>query len=192
MMAEARPVLEAVGDNEAMANWWRMRGSFELRCGNFAEARASYLETLRMVDERSFAQGGVASRLNLGNLARIEGNANEALAWFREGLVMARDRVGITWALHCVRAVAGVWCGVGDYWCAAHLLGAEEAVRPGKVPFAGRHFYEEDVEALRTALGGAGLEAAWAEGQRMTLEQAIAFALEHEPSPACRAPAGGG
>ena len=39
------------------------------------------------------------------------------------------------------------------------------------------------VAAVRVALGEAALAAAWAEGQAMTLEQAVAYALEDPPGP---------
>jgi predicted ATPase len=181
MRAEAYPILETVGDNEAMANWYRLSGMLALHRGRFDEARLLYLESLRLVDSMSFAQAGVASRLSLGNLARIEGNTQEALGWFRRGLVMARDRVGVTWAFHCLRSVAGMWRRMGDAEDAARLFGAERSARPGNVPFAGRAFYEEDLAALRATLGDAAFETAWAAGARMTLEETIAFALEHEP-----------
>jgi hypothetical protein len=41
-----------------------------------------------------------------------------------------------------------------------------------------RVFYECDVALARTQLGEEGFTAVWAEGQAMSLEQAIAFALE--------------
>jgi hypothetical protein len=41
----------------------------------------------------------------------------------------------------------------------------------------------ESLEALRAQLGAAAFDAAWAEGQAMTLEQAVAYALDDAGEP---------
>jgi ATP/maltotriose-dependent transcriptional regulator MalT len=67
---------------------------------------------------------------------------------------------------------------------AARLLGAAEALL-GSIdnllpPF--RADFERDVAAVRAHLGETAIAAAWAEGQAMTREQAITYALQAEPS----------
>ena len=47
--------------------------------------------------------------------------------------------------------------------------------------FVGRGPYERGLAALRAALDDAALRVAWAEGRALTLEQAIAYALEADP-----------
>ena len=44
---------------------------------------------------------------------------------------------------------------------------------------ADRADHDRDVAAVRAALGEAAFAAAWAEGRAMTMEQAIAEALNH-------------
>ncbi len=51
--------------------------------------------------------------------------------------------------------------------------------------------YDQVVSALRTQMDGADFDSAWAEGQPLTMEQAIAFALEANHPPAGSKPAGG-
>ena len=63
---------------------------------------------------------------------------------------------------------------------AARLFGAAEALRESVcVPLPRVHCadYERDVAAARTQLDEATFAVAWAAGQAMTLEQAIAYAL---------------
>ena len=43
--------------------------------------------------------------------------------------------------------------------------------------------YNRDVESMRAELGEEGFAKAWEEGGHMTLEQAIAYALEDEAPP---------
>jgi hypothetical protein len=63
---------------------------------------------------------------------------------------------------------------------AARLLGDATALRDAiaapLLPFEGRH-YERSVAAVRMALDAAVFTEAWAAGQAMPLEQAIAYAL---------------
>ena len=64
---------------------------------------------------------------------------------------------------------------------AAQLYGAVAFLRDAigaPIPLNERPSYDRDLAATRTALGDAVFEAAWAEGQVMTLEQAVAYALE--------------
>jgi hypothetical protein len=64
---------------------------------------------------------------------------------------------------------------------AARLFGAAAALREAisaPRPPAFRSYYERDLTAVRDRLGQEAFETAWAEGQGMTPEQAIEYALE--------------
>jgi len=64
---------------------------------------------------------------------------------------------------------------------AARLFGAAEALRAAAgvplTPFD-RADYDRDVAAIQAQLDNAALKAAWVEGRAMSLEQAVAYALE--------------
>jgi hypothetical protein len=63
---------------------------------------------------------------------------------------------------------------------AAHLFGAASALREAlgaPLPPPDRPTYDCALESARGQLGKQAFATAWAEGQAMTLEQAIAFAL---------------
>jgi hypothetical protein len=76
--------------------------------------------------------------------------------------------------------MAGLWAAVGRAEPAARLFGAERALRTGVAAPWFVERYEQDVAAARAARGEAAFAAAWAEGQAMTLEQAVADALGDE------------
>src|SRR5262249_29204402 len=64
---------------------------------------------------------------------------------------------------------------------ATRLFGAAEALRHGisfRRPPTEHADYDESVSAACSVLGEPAFETAWAEGQAMTLEQAVAYALE--------------
>ena len=69
---------------------------------------------------------------------------------------------------------------------AARLLGAAEALREAIVcplPPCDRKDYDETVAAVRAALDEDFFAAAWAEGENMTLDQAVSMALHELESP---------
>jgi hypothetical protein len=72
----------------------------------------------------------------------------------------------------------------GDLACATCLYGASIALRPPTfVPSSWEGATRDrQVGTVRAALGDAAFAAAWAAGEAMTLEEAIATALEHTAS----------
>ena len=65
----------------------------------------------------------------------------------------------------------------------ARLLAAAQALRDAVgtvLPSSDRAEFEQHMSHARAILGGETFAAAWAEGQRMTLEQAVAYALAAE------------
>jgi predicted neutral ceramidase superfamily lipid hydrolase len=71
--------------------------------------------------------------------------------------------------------------GQGQPKRAAWLFGAAEALREtsgASIPPVDRADYDRILAAVRAQLDEQTFAAAWAEGRAMTLEQAIAYALE--------------
>jgi hypothetical protein len=100
------------------------------------------------------------------------------------------DRQGIS---HYLPALAGAAFGQGQLERAARLFGAGAVLRErlgADLPAIGRRSHDRGVAAVRAALGDADFEAAWAAGQALSLEQAIAEALQ-EPARISNAPQGG-
>jgi hypothetical protein len=82
-----------------------------------------------------------------------------------------------------IRGLGGVALGEGQTHRAAQLLAAAELlVEIGHLHPIDRDDYERDKAQARTQLGEEAFTAAWAEGQAMSLEQAIALALEEVES----------
>jgi hypothetical protein len=70
---------------------------------------------------------------------------------------------------------------------AAQLYGAAAALRAATqvalAPYEARD-REQKLSVLRERLGTEAFERAWAAGEQMLLEEAVALALEEEPAPA--------
>src|SRR5207244_11585866 len=77
--------------------------------------------------------------------------------------------------------LAAIAVGQQEWTRAAWLFGAGEVLfrslryTPSPDP---QEVYAPEIGASRTALGEAAFAAAWAQGQAMTLEQAVTYALE--------------
>jgi hypothetical protein len=116
--------------------------------------------------------------LREGDGARASGLFGEALPEFQrtgEKLYLSR----------CLEGMAGVALLGGEAGRAARLFGAAEALRETIGAVVGpsdRREYDRMVTAARTALGEEALTARWTEGRAMTLEQAVAYALDEPPS----------
>ena len=119
-------------------------------------------------------------------MTQARGQVAQARALLRESLSYARER-DVYLAVEVVESLAGVVAAGGAGDIAARLWGAASAVRGVEgwpLPPVVRADYDRDVAAARTQFGETAFAAAWAEGRAMTLEQAIAYALEDDTTAA--------
>lgn len=129
-------------------------------------------------------------RLNQAYIAHLQQAYVRARGLYVESLEQYRDegnRWGIATCLIGLARLARTQGARPDgEWHAAQLLGAAEALCEGGRATLLRHAtmildlatYDHLTSAVRAALGEACFAVAWAEGQAMTLEQAVAIALE--------------
>ena len=115
----------------------------------------------------------------------MRGNHAESAALWREDLVVSSE-IGHRWiTLRALAELAGAACLAGAHERAARLFGAAASPPRGErlreMP-RWRAINERDASAARASLGDEAFAAAWAEGRAMTLEQAVAYALDEQPS----------
>ena len=128
----------------------------------------------------------------LGMVHQAQGHDALATARLAESLTLYRhmdDRWGITFVLEGIGVLAATQgqrledAQPGGLR-AARLFGAAEALRETLgAPLFPSHLnhYQQGVAAARAQLDDKTFAAAWAEGRAMTLEQAIAYALDGGP-----------
>jgi MalT-like TPR region len=119
----------------------------------------------------------------LGHVARADRDFAAAETHYRDALAVFQQRTAAgDWmrTTSFLLGLAGLWVEWGRAHEAAHLFGATEGWLKAMgmpVPWMPPLGYERDEAAAREALGEEAFADAWAEGQAMTLEQAVEYAL---------------
>jgi non-specific serine/threonine protein kinase len=150
--------------------------------GEYERATRLHMESLPLFRDSGAQDVGVAwAHQGLGETALAQGDATLATPHFTEALALFRDLgdwAGMSW---CLAGLAGAAAVDEEPERAAWLWGAAEALRQSigarEAP-ASRSTRERLQAAVRAQLGEAAFNAAWAEGQATTMEQAIAWALQ--------------
>jgi non-specific serine/threonine protein kinase len=169
------------GDAAMMGAGLFALGAIERTLGNDRQARDLMEQSLARYagsGDRVLAGWVVAS---LGDLALARGDDEHARRLFHRGLVSA-DQIGYR---KQIAVFLGCWAMLamqqGEHARGARLFGAAIAVDPLFDRSLTRNQVAQHGSSLATArsrLGDAVFRAAWAEGQAMTREQAVAHALE--------------
>jgi non-specific serine/threonine protein kinase len=145
----------------------------------YGRAAVLYAETLAAAREAgdTFLLGWTLAQI--ANLSLLQGDVPRAAALFREGL-MLHDSIRSTWGIAmCLLGLAGVAGALGQPERAARLCGAEQALRAllgasmtfDNVPL------RRGLSAARLAQGEGRFEALAAEGQALSLDAVVAYAL---------------
>ncbi|AII08283.1 protein kinase domain-containing protein [Rhodococcus opacus] len=157
--------------------------------GDTARAASCQEEVLTITESRGESEYRARSVWILALMIWQQGDPGRAVRLLAEGLQLTRmtdDPVGTAW---CLQALA--WIAADEHHSrrAAVLLGATEALRAVMgtttvlVPNLRTH-QEQCERRARSALGGRAYEAAFRQGQNMSFEDAVAYALdEHPPAP---------
>ena len=156
-------------------------GECERAQSRFARAQALYHEALALYRELGDRAACDTVLYNLGIAMLREGDSDRADALLKESLADADDIRDQCSIYSCLDGLAGVAVARGSIERAVILLGAAETV--GKLGgYVGDRIDQEEVDdftaAARAALHEQQFEAAWSRGARMTIAEAIGFALD--------------
>ena len=151
--------------------------------GDYERADKAYQEAIDVAREIGNKLQEVISFSNLCYVAYHQGDYARAEAIARDGIARRMELGNISSIPQDLGTLAGPVAAQGNLEKAARLLGASDALLEAMGLFIqpGDRFEAERYEsAVREQLDDATFEAAWAEGQAMSLEQAIAYALEEK------------
>ncbi|HEX8599016.1 MAG TPA: tetratricopeptide repeat protein [Chloroflexia bacterium] len=178
---ESLEILRELGDKHGMARSLTGLGAIAYSQGNHAEAKAAYTEALQLFEEFGDRQSVAMMQNNLGEIALAQSDLNEATAYFKDGMVLLKEIGNKAGVAGCLDGLAQVAAAAGRPEQAARLFGAADAINRATgeaVPVANRAEYTQTVAGVRDSLGARAFEAAWEMGQKMSLEEAVAYALK--------------
>jgi predicted ATPase/DNA-binding XRE family transcriptional regulator len=188
---EALSLYLEAGDNYQMVSNVRIRlGTILLIQGDYDRAAATIEEGLAFAHKLGDRIGINDALYVLAQVAQVSGDHDLAARRFVEGVRLSEemgDRANLGYYLEGLAVVAGVR---GETERSACLFGAAvgmlEAVEAPVYDYfePNRSLYERTKARVRSRLGESAFEEAWKQGQMMTFEKAVKYALKgDEASP---------
>ncbi len=178
---QSLPLYRAEGLQENVVVTLRGLGDLARLAGDYERAAALYEESLE-VSEALRADPHIASaRHKLAHVAHQRGNYPHMYALLAASLRVQRELGNKQGIAECLAGLGGWATAAQRPMRAARLFGATDAlITTDGVPLAPADHAEHarDLAAVRSQLDEAAWQTAWAEGRAMSLEQAIAYALE--------------
>ena len=178
---EAIALLRQEGELASVAQGFTNLGVHASVHGDLRLAKAAFQEALEIAR-------GVGDQIreniqysNLGGLALDEGDYETALALFRRSLTWAGERENVPMILGGLANLTIFWTLRGQPNRAVRLIGAGEAMFESggvKLQTTEQSDYDRTATALREQLGEEMFQTLRAEGRALTMERAIALALD--------------
>ncbi len=180
-LEEALALSRAVGDTRSMGFELSGLGEIALRQRDYERATRLLEESLELRRQLGNKWGVGVSLGTLGWVALCEGDWKRAVARLGESLEVRReigDKGGCAW---CLERLAEVALAQENVEKSVRLLSAAAALRisiGSVIDPADQWEYQNRRSALRAQLGEQQFAALWNAGRTLTLEQAVAYALE--------------
>jgi predicted ATPase/DNA-binding SARP family transcriptional activator len=184
-LEEAKRLNDQLQDKGTEADLLHARGRMAMIQGDYTQARAHWEEVLDIAEELGSHMNSLWCRSILGYLALYEGKLTEARDIFTETareFFNDKNEIGVVFNLE---GMAGLYIAVGKPETAAQLIGWTDAMRE-KISDTRPSIEQADVDKIIAAclakMGEVAFSDAYDEGQKMTLDKAVAYALEEENS----------
>jgi predicted ATPase/DNA-binding CsgD family transcriptional regulator len=181
---EALSLFRELKDQPGIAYTLNVIGELARYAGDDAQARRAYEECLEVCLKTGETRRVGIMFFNLAFLAQHEGNHATALDLTQRALHMARDtdnRKEMAW---CLSIVAGSIAALGQPQRAAHLLGMSESFLERLGAFnlpADKQEFDRIRAEVCAQLGESAFQSALEDGRKLSLEQAVAYALDERP-----------
>jgi predicted ATPase/transcriptional regulator with XRE-family HTH domain len=181
-LTEGVRLVRDIGIRPALTEWLKLLARLFIDLGDYPRARAA-LEESTAISRRERLQGALEdAQLDLARVGLHQADAGLVREALRECLPYFHRIDDLESVARGLALAAGLAHAQGEPARAALLLGAAAAIRRDHHThgiYERDHFAEYDrrLPAVRAALAPADFDQAWAEGQAMTPEQAVAYAL---------------
>jgi tetratricopeptide (TPR) repeat protein len=180
-LEQAATVAKSNNETWLVANVLNNLGEVARIQGDYEQARRSYEQSQRLFRTMNDRSDVARALHNLGYVARHQGDNERAEANFRESLSMFQELGNKRGMAEGLAGLAGLAAAQGRPHAkqAARLLAAAEAqVHKSRASWwpADQMEYDRNLALIRAALDQETFAASWAEGQTMSLAEAIAEA----------------
>jgi predicted ATPase/DNA-binding SARP family transcriptional activator/DNA-binding CsgD family transcriptional regulator/Tfp pilus assembly protein PilF len=185
LLEEALTLVRKAGDVRGMAIALNNLGFATLFRGDPERATTLLKESLEKYREVGDTHGMASSLLNLGLARLTRGDHGRAAVLLKESLAVVQDTEDKQTVAECLEAMAGVAGMQALAKRTAQLWGAAQKLREdigAPLPSDERAILEPHVAIARAQLGEEAWEATSAKGRKLTLEQAVEYALSREES----------
>jgi non-specific serine/threonine protein kinase len=160
-----------------------MLGELARLDGDYGRAGKLYEECLTLSCETGNKEREALSLGNLSYVAYHLGNFDEAIDYSKKALALSNSLQMAYASTLCIATIAGPICAKGNPRRAARLLSASEgqfeamgaSIQPGD-----KLEVDQFKNAIREQLGEIEFNKVWAEGQTMSLEEAVTSALGND------------
>ena len=180
-LEEALSLSRELGDARSMGFELSGLGEVALRQRDYARATQLMEESLELRRQLGNKWGVGVSLGMLGWVAMRERDWDRAIARLGKSLEVRQeigDKGGSAW---CLERLAGIAMAQGQAEKAVRMFGAAAVLRSSigsVIDPVDQARYKKNLDSLRTKLGRQRFKEAWDEGHAMTIEQAVAYALE--------------
>ena len=146
--------------------------------GNFESSRAKLEEMILYYREQGDKTDIIWCLRELGRTLLAQGDYLYAIKSVRECLLLSHDMKSGSYKGTSLAVLADIFRAQGKLLPAARLLGSLASIPKIGWALYTRNNYSEIIDSTQTALGEATFAIAFKEGQAMTLDQAVLYALE--------------
>ncbi len=178
---QALAVCRELPDERRMAGIYLSQGEIARVQGDYENAAKLYSTSLALLESLGDERRRGTALYNLGQVALHQGNHAKAVALFQENIRIGQKLENKWMIAHGLAALVGAAGLSADPARAARLSGAAEALLTSigaQMDLADRVEYERHLAETRKQLEEKTFTAARAGGSAMTMEEAVAYALE--------------
>jgi hypothetical protein len=177
---EATQLNNKLKNKEAKSSILYARTQIAIKRGDYKQAHAYSQEELEITEELGARMRSLWSRSQLGYLTLREGSLSEAKTIFtataRE-FFNDKNEIGVVFNLE---GIAALYVAIKKSKLAAQLIGWADATREkinDKRPLIEQKDVDKTITACLEKIGEVAFSEAYDEGQKMTLDEAVAYAL---------------
>ncbi|MFZ5878513.1 MAG: tetratricopeptide repeat protein [Chloroflexota bacterium] len=181
LVTESLALRRRLGDKAGMVDTLINQGSLFSAREEYDSSYAAYMESMTLSREIGSKFGVALSAYNLGVIAEKRTHYAEARSWHQEGLRQAHVMEDQRLVVYNLFGLGVVVLHEGAIHRAVRLLAAAEKLLStisGRLDPKARHNFNQDIANVRVSLGEAAFNVQWAEGEKMTLVEAIEYALQ--------------